>query len=74
MTGTIKRIIHERGSGIAVLVMSGDRSHVPSDAGPLFRALRDAFGDNSPVGRRIEFEPDALGVLMSFTPLAECAA
>ncbi len=73
MIGTIKRIVHEWGSGIAVLVMSGDRPFVPSGAGPLFRALRDAFGDNSPVGRRIEFETDSLGVLTAFTPVGECA-
>jgi len=59
------------GSGIATLSVAvepqGYVAHVPCEAGPTVRALRNAFGD-AIIGQEIEFELDTLGVLASFIP------
>lgn len=66
--GRIAGIWHQRGSGIAtVLFDNGDRFH--TDAGPLFRALNDAFGGH-PFGRMVEYETNEHG-LVAITPTDE---
>lgn len=75
--GTIAGIEWERGSGLAMVGIDEEttggtsrRVAIPCDAGPTFRALRSAFGDEV-AGQEVLFTVDNLGVLEGFSPVEE---
>lgn len=66
--GVVRGVICVQASGLAEveLEVDGKLVRVPADAGPTFRALRSAFGEESPIGRTISYETDDLGLMLSF--------
>jgi hypothetical protein len=68
-TGRITSIDWESGSGIAIVYF--DTGFCYAEAGPLFRSLADAFGDESATGQLVEYDVDDLGVMTYFAPTAE---
>lgn len=60
-TGTIIEIQHVPMSGLATMRLNCGNYHC--DAGPMFRAIHEAFGEAGPIGQRIVFEAE--GVMMT---------
>lgn len=70
MIGTIQRFSTTLGSGLAFIHING--VPIPISSGFGLRVVAEAFGslDNA-IGREIDYDTDALGVLNSFTPIEE---
>ncbi len=69
LEGTILGVQHTPMSGLATMIMDCGAYHC--DAGPLFRSLHSAFGEQGPIGKAISFSVDAMGGMCGFDPVEE---
>ena len=72
MIATIRDIANH--GSLLTLHLEHDDGHtaiVPAEARPTVNALLDAYPDDTPIGKRIDYELTDFGTMAGFTPAGE---